>query len=1625
MKSDDRPSAEPSRRRILGSVLVVVPWFLSCADAPADPGAQPPPVVPVPTTVTVEPPLASLSSLGETAQLAARVLDQNGNAMAGVTVTWSSSASGVATVSGAGLITSTGNGDATITALAGTASGTAAVRVQQLPAGTEIAPPSVTLEVADTVRLTATVTDANGHAMEDAKVEWASGEAAIAAVDSTGLVTALAEGGAPVYAKSGTASDTAAVTVRRTRVGIVIAPASLNLASPGDTATLAATVRDANGNVIGNAEVTWESADSGVATVSQDGLVTAVSAGSTTVTATAGEVEAEAAVVVGLRANSITVSPPALSFGASGDTARLTARVTDATGREVADAVVTWATADSSVAAVDSAGLVTAAGAGSTRVTATHDSLTASAEVEVSAGLSGDRQVLEFLYRAWNGDNWTDRTNWLSDAPLSDWAGVHTDRNGRVDYLSLRGRNLEGRIPASIGLLDQLFILDLRENSLDGPIPPELGRLKRLRDLLLGDNDLSGPLPSELGDMAGLRYLYLSHTNLSGPIPDTFTRLALNNFYFSHTWLCVPPSLNAWFARIEYANDRVPCVPATADRDVLVALYEATGGIDWDRNDNWLSDFSISTWRGVKVNDDGYVTEVDLRFNNLTGSLPPALGDLAHIEQLLLFGNELTGEIPPELGKLTNLRDLSLSSNGLTGSIPRELGNLVKVDTLYLSGNALSGPIPPELGDMAALEWLSLFENQLSGRLPKEFGKLKKLKVLWLADNVIEGPLPPELGEMTSLEELALSRNQVSGPLPAELGRLGSLKSIRLQENRVEGTIPPALGNLTELQELSLSINRLTGSIPPELGNLSNLEFLSLFQNGLSGEIPPELGDLKEIETLWLGDNELTGNIPPELGRLSALEDLHLARNRLSGPIPPELAALRSLTALALFNNDLSGSLPPELGDLDNLEDLWLSRNPGLDGLLPRSLLNIGSLSSLSAYETGLCAQIDTEFQNWLDQLDAQLEDCDAERVERLALEEFFTATGGDSWTRRDGWNTGESVAGWHGVSSRGGRVRGLALEDNGLTGPVPPEIGNLTELEAMDLGGNRLAGEFPVAIASMAHLASIRFSGNEGMEGPLSFRLTDLTRLKALEYEETGLCASPAKTFQDWLGRIDVVAGATCGNPDEVELSLPVVYLTQAIQRPAGDVPLIAGRDALLRVFLTSDAPFAFYEPQVVATFTHGGREVHRAVMERDGDLLATRADEADLRNSYNTVVPAEHVRPGLEMVVEADPGGTVPLAAGSQSRFPASGTAALNVIDVPPMELTVVPVLEAAEPDSSIFEWTDNIDDDSPEVGLFRYSLPFSEFTARSREPYYTSLDLTSDDDQWGLVLEMEVLRAIENGTGYYYGAAASVNGYVRGRARLAAWASIGKAWDTELAHEVGHNLDLLHAPCGGALGTDPEFPYPNGGLGAWGYDFRDGSVVSAERRRDIMGYCYERGWLSDYHYEKVIEYRERVEGDRARALAAARLEKSEMLVLWGGVVNGQPRIEPAFRVTSHARLPERTGQYRIEGVGGSGATEFSLAFEPGVDKFGDKYFMFMIPIEADWASSLERITLSGPEGTVSVSADADRPITLVTDPATESVRAILRGWEGDLPDPLATMGAIGVSTSRGIRDAVRLER
>jgi len=411
-----------------------------------------------------------------------------------------------------------------------------------------------------------------------------------------------------------------------------------------------------------------------------------------------------------------------------------------------------------------------------------------------------------------------------------------------------------------------------------------------------------------------------------------------------------------------------------------MALYVSTDGTNWIDNTNWDTASAVSTWFGVAVSG-GRVTQLSLADNQLTGPIPPELGNLANLTSLWLQANQLTGPIPPELGNLTNLMTLYAWNNLLTGTIPPELGDLAALRTLHLSANALTGSIPIELGNLANLTALQLYGNQLSGPIPPELGSLANLTTLHLGGNQLSGPLPLELANLANLRTLHIYGNQLSGPIPSWLGNFSNLTSLYLGNNQFTGSIPPELGNLTNLvslfiygnpisgpipRELGNLVNlttlylpniQLTGSIPPELGNLSSLDTLFLSGNQLTGPIPPELGNLANLTTLYLHFNQLTGSIPPELGGLANLDTLSLYGNQLTGPIPPELGNLTNLTMLSLQTNQLTGLIPPELGNLTNLMTLRLGANQ-LTGPIPPGLANLANLDTLDVYGNQLSGDI-------------------------------------------------------------------------------------------------------------------------------------------------------------------------------------------------------------------------------------------------------------------------------------------------------------------------------------------------------------------------------------------------------------------------------------------------------------------------------------------------------------------------------------------------------------------------------------------------------------------------------------------------------------------------------------------
>ncbi len=321
------------------------------------------------------------------------------------------------------------------------------------PVATTVAVSPATASLAslgETAQLSAMVRDQNGDVMTGAPVNWSSSDNAVATVNTSGLVTAAGNGTATITASSGSASGTASVTVAQVPTAVAVTPASVTLAAVGETAQFTAEVQDANGNAVAGASVSWASGDEAVATVDADGLVTAVANGTATITATSGSLSGTGTVAVEQEAAAVTVAPDAVHLIVAGETAQLTAEVTDANGNVIDGASVSWASADEAVATVDANGLVTAVADGATMVTATSGGASASAAVTVmlqaapTSGPPAPTHAAEDVISLFS-DSYEDVTvdTWSADWDQADVADVEIAGNAAKRYTNLTFAGIE------------------------------------------------------------------------------------------------------------------------------------------------------------------------------------------------------------------------------------------------------------------------------------------------------------------------------------------------------------------------------------------------------------------------------------------------------------------------------------------------------------------------------------------------------------------------------------------------------------------------------------------------------------------------------------------------------------------------------------------------------------------------------------------------------------------------------------------------------------------------------------------------------------------------------------------------------------------------------------------------------------------------------------------------------------------------------------------------------------------------------------------------------------------------------------------------------------------------------
>ena len=588
------------------------------------------------------------------------------------------------------------------------------------------------------------------------------------------------------------------------------------------------------------------------------------------------------------------------------------------------------------------------------------------------------------------------------------------------------------------------------------------------------------------------------------------------------------------------------------DCETLLSLMDALAG---DGTLSWSFGVAMTSWDGVTVGGTpSRVRELDLQRRELTGIIPAGLRELAGMRRLDLSSNQLREGIPSELGDLSNLRELDLSRNVLMGEIPTELGSLTNLNALRLHENQLSEGIPPELGRLSNLEWLILSGNELTGPIPRELGSVPRLAHLWLQDNQLSGEIPSELGGLRSMQILRLHNNQLSGSIPWQLGNIEDLLILHVSGNMLEGCVPPALREVgtNDFATLGLPYCAQEGPVPAPSGvsvTLSGGTF-TITWSAVDGaglhEVQHRTGGSEEEWTSLPTTEGTSTTYGPEGG--PACETTYEFRVRAYGDgttytavwgagSEPEPVTTGSCNGDPVFDpssydfsvredaftGDTVGTVSASDPDEDDTvtyaitsgnDDGKFAIGAGTGEITVAGTLDHESVSSYTltveasdgnggtATATVVITVIEASCTNGIavpgpDDNPGLVSDC-------TVLLGMRDTLAGDATLD---WSPFTAMSDWYGVTMEGTplRVTWLLMPSYGLNGSIPPEIGQLSNLQYLLLGNNRLTGGIPSELGDLASLQLLTLASNL-LSGEIPEELGQLTGLRQLILSGNGL---------------------------------------------------------------------------------------------------------------------------------------------------------------------------------------------------------------------------------------------------------------------------------------------------------------------------------------------------------------------------------------------------------------------------------------------------------------------------------------------------------------------------------------
>ncbi|XP_056176575.1 LRR receptor-like serine/threonine-protein kinase GSO2 [Syzygium oleosum] len=272
--------------------------------------------------------------------------------------------------------------------------------------------------------------------------------------------------------------------------------------------------------------------------------------------------------------------------------------------------------------------------------------------------------------------------------------------------------------------------------------------------------------------MSSLKEFYVANNKISG-IPESFGQLS--------TLVAMDLPENLWEGVV--TERHLANLSSLTDLDLYILSPNIS--LAYNITPRWIPPFKLS---------------VDLSSNLYDGPLPMWS---SNVTILYLNDNRFSGPIPPNIGELMPyLTDLDISRNDLNGTIPLYIGNMATLTTLVISNN---GKRTPE-GRLTVVA---------KGRFVQyDQSILYLVNNLDLSDNRLLGENPEALMSLVRLWTLNLSMNHLTGRIPIDIGNLERLETLDLSSNNLLGPLPPSMTTLTKLNHLNLSYNNLSGKIP-------------------------------------------------------------------------------------------------------------------------------------------------------------------------------------------------------------------------------------------------------------------------------------------------------------------------------------------------------------------------------------------------------------------------------------------------------------------------------------------------------------------------------------------------------------------------------------------------------------------------------------------------------------------------------------------------------------------------------------------------------------------------------------------------------------------------------------------